>query len=370
MSCTNCFSGCTEITPDKCVRYTGPSIPSLEIDNGDPMLAVVSKITQYLTGTMDGTGVILDIQDDLCEVLETELSSLVTITLKDIVSAISKVLCVINSTVGGLTTFKNMLEAEYDDECLNLSPGYTLHDLIQAIITKLCDVDESFDALAASIDSTYLRKSEFNSYVSQYLSDNPPSQLIKDKLPPYVAVEYYGPLNVFDNTGAGTGIWDKIYLCNGNNGTPDKRGRVPVGAIVGVGGGAMDPTVDPGNGNPNYGLLSTQGSNTAVLTVQNLPAHNHPVTASFVGQEHQHFVVAAGRETNLSANNYVLKNYEQPSSDDDYDLHGTRTPANLGLTSKATPGGTVTVQVQNAGGGLPHNNIQPSLACYYIIHLP
>lgn len=31
MSCTNCFNGCTEITSDKCVRYTGTNIPELGI---------------------------------------------------------------------------------------------------------------------------------------------------------------------------------------------------------------------------------------------------------------------------------------------------------------------------------------------------
>ena len=31
MSCTNCYNGCVEIVSDKCVRYTGDSIPSLEI---------------------------------------------------------------------------------------------------------------------------------------------------------------------------------------------------------------------------------------------------------------------------------------------------------------------------------------------------
>ena len=46
---------------------------------------------------------------------------------------------------------------------------------------------------------------------------------------PYTVVEYYGPLTYFDNTGAGQGDWDRIFLCNGLNGTPDKRGRVAVG---------------------------------------------------------------------------------------------------------------------------------------------
>jgi hypothetical protein len=51
MSCTNCFNGCSEITSDKCVKYTGADIPALGIQNGDTLEFVEQTLAQFLIST-------------------------------------------------------------------------------------------------------------------------------------------------------------------------------------------------------------------------------------------------------------------------------------------------------------------------------
>lgn len=54
-----------------------------------------------------------------------------------------------------------------------------------------------------------------------------------------------------------------------------------------------------------------------------------------------------------------------------YRLGGVTTPApTVGLTSNNQTGITVATTVTNVGGGLGHNNVQPSIGCYYIMYIP
>jgi microcystin-dependent protein len=107
---------------------------------------------------------------------------------------------------------------------------------------------------------------------------------------------------------------------------PDFRGRVPVGVGTGTGGGAS------GNGAPTGGSALTArsladwiGEETHVLSTTEMPSHTHPCGASV-------------------------------------SMTGGATPV-VGATqsSFATTGAT--------GGGSAHNNIQPTLAIEFIIHI-
>lgn len=62
-------------------------------------------------------------------------------------------------------------------------------------------------------------------------------------------------------------------LCDGQNGTPDLRNRF----IVGTG--------------PNYQLNATGGTDTITLTKDNMPAHDHKLTANDFNQENDNIVV-------------------------------------------------------------------------------
>lgn len=99
---------------------------------------------------------------------------------------------------------------------------------------------------------------------------NMPDELI----PSGVILMWSGDLKLFDETGKGKE--DKRMkqwaLCNGNNGTPDLRGRF----VVGYDPGKAKKPVSAENKQENYGTLgNTGGSNTHRLTKAELPRHHH-----------------------------------------------------------------------------------------------
>ena len=173
---------------------------------------------------------------------------------------------------------------------------------------------------------------------------------------PYSVVPYFGPLSNFNGTGAGTGDWLKIYLCNGQNGTPDLRGRTLVGTTTGMFGGPLAPAVDfniPGSGNPNYTLGSVVGANQVTLGVTQIPSHTHVATAVVTDPGHTHNL-----KVNTNAAGSGFPAFEAASS--------------LGNFATDSAQTNITVAVSNApiGGGLGHTNIQPSIGSYFIIYLP
>jgi microcystin-dependent protein len=380
MSCDNCFNGCNDISPDKCIKYTGPTISSLDITSGDTMQSVIGKITTNLITSLDGTGVVPIIDDGIiCSLLSPYLPPSGTITIVDYTVALILGVCNLQEQVTVNTDALTTLNANYTISCLEgVSSSTDTHDIVQAIITKLCSLNTSFSALVANLPSTYVSLSNLNTLIQAYLDDISSATAVKNKMVPYAAVEYYGPLTYFDLTGAGTGDWEEIYLCNGNNGTPDKRGRVAVGTTIGMGGGAFSATVDPGiAGNPNYALYGTGGDNTIVLTQSHMPAHSHSTSVSLTDPSHFHYVAGNTRSAgssglvDVSASTYVASFVDSGVSDNyKYQFLGTSTAASIGRSSVASTGITASVTNPSVGGGTAHSNIQPVLACHYIIHIP
>jgi microcystin-dependent protein len=190
------------------------------------------------------------------------------------------------------------LEGPYTIDCLDsVTANSGTHAILQAAINKICGLEIDLTALALDVDTNYVKLADLNSLIAAYLASVGTSTKYYNRMIPYTVVEYYGSLTGnFDVTGAGiVGTdWEKIYLCNGNNGTPDKRGRVPVGATTGMGGGSFNPAVDPGvAGNPSYALLGTAGSNTVTLSATEIPAHSHLATATVTDPGHLHTIAYA-----------------------------------------------------------------------------
>jgi microcystin-dependent protein len=199
-----------------------------------------------------------------------------------------------------------------------------------------------------------------------------PSTKHYKKMVPYTVVEYYGSLTAFDGSGAGTGDWEQIYLCNGKNGTPDKRGVVGVGVTDGtMKGDPMPSLTNPTTaGNPTYTLKGTQGSNIVTLTTAQMPSHNHAgSSASSTTSDHFHYMSSLGGSAALTTSNFVSQGFST-GGNLGYSLVGTNTPATLGKTSNASATTTTTVTLAAQGGGEAHNNVQPGLGCYYIMYIP
>jgi microcystin-dependent protein len=337
----------------------------LGIKTGDSLSYVEQALITFLTSTLDGTGIILPINPQIiCEIVSKNLVSCEDLSLPNVISAIIKAVCELDTRVTALEDDFAALEASYSVGCLTGVTGSSgTHAILQAVITKLCGLEVELDALSLNVSTNYVKLSDLNSLIAAYLTSVGTSTKYYNRMVPYGVVEFYGSLTgKFDGTGAGiVGTdWEKIYLCNGNNGTPDKRGRVPVGATTGMGGGSFNPAVDPGvAGNPSYALLGTAGSNTVTLSATEIPAHSHLATATVTDPGHLHTISYAHGEADQN---------EPGAYGDLMDMNGIKSSSTS--TNTAFTGVSVAVSVGSTGGGLAHANYQPGLGCYYIMYIP
>lgn len=368
-NCSNCFNGCAEIVSDKCVRYTGVDVAVLGIKNGDSLSFVEQALVTFLTSTLDGTGIHLDISSQIiCELVNKNLVECEGLSLPNVIEALIKSICELGTGVSSLEASSEALEADYTIECLTgVTPTSGTHAILQATITKLCSVEVALNALALNVSTNYVKLADLNTLIQNYLNSISATTQQYTKMVPYTVVEYYGPLSNFDGSGKGLASagFDKIYICNGQNGTPDKRGRVGVGAIQSVpGGGPLDPEVTPSVTSPNYSLNDKAGTNAVTLTTAQIPAHTHSINFNDPG----HFTdikVSGSISTSwpsTTGSSSPLTSVENVS----VATSGTASVATT--TTKAFTG--ITVGVNNTGGGTSHNNIQPVLACYYIMYIP
>lgn len=362
-TCSNCYNGCAEIVSDQCVKYTGVDVPMLGVTKGDSLSYVEQAIITFLGSTLDGSGIKITLDEaDYCAAVSTYLQSCQDVTALDLFRAIVKATCAIKTQVDANSAALGVVETAYTPGCVTAVTGTEgTHDVLQAVINKLCTIDTALTALALDVDTNYVKIADFDSLVASYISGLPTSTQHYTKMVPYTIVEYYGSLANFDGTGAGLGDWVNIYLCNGLNNTPDKRGRVSVGAISGVPGGTLAAEVNPASSpfNPNYALGSTTGTNSITLTSNEIPSHTHVATVTDPG--HKHSTVGSAWYWfgttglgNLSSNNDAVR---QTSSNRTQDA----------LTTNTTG---ITVSNSSTGGGNAHNNIQPTIAVHYIMYIP
>lgn len=383
MSCNNCYNGCVETTSDKCVRYTGNDVEDLSINTNDSLFVVEQALIDAVVSFLDGTGIDITIDPTAyCDLVVDYLPTCKPIcsppTAVELFEALVKAACDLQTQVDAIDATLTTLNADYTIGCLTgVTASSDTHAIVQAVITKLCQLGVDLAALALDVDTNYVKISDVNSYIAAYIAANPPvlnpSANNYERMVPYVAYEYYGSLTGFNPSGVGSGVWQKVYLCNGLNGTPDKRGRVAVGAIVNMGtntlSAAVDPVVDPAY-NPNYTVNQILGSNSVTLLSTQIPAHTH--NNSIDNPTHTHFTAADVTDVSgtLPTATSAMAKASTFSGDEEYALRSSATPnATLGLTSPSALGLTLT-NVANTGGGNPHDNKQPVIAAYYIMYIP
>jgi microcystin-dependent protein len=374
MSCSNCYNGCPEILSDQCVKYTGIDIPVLGIKNGDSLSYVEQAIITFLTSTLDGSGIKVDIsQNIICQTVSKYLPTCGDLTVVDFITAIIKAACDIQ---GQVTTLKTSTESEIDDindtldelnatytgvgagTCLTSVNGNSgTHAIVQAVIDQLCNVT-----------NTYVQRADLDDLIAAYFASIPTGSKIYTRMVPYSVLPFYPTTSVmlnFDPTGAGTGDWEKIYLCNGLNGTPDLRGRVPVGATSGMAGNPLSPIVAPGGLNPNYALGNIAGANGVTLSTGQLPAHTHSASATSTStgtispNPHTHSFTYTGRTTSATIPSNTIGSADGPL---------TKTTSDQSLSVSITT--STTVNNANTGGNEAHSNVQPGIGVYYIIYIP
>lgn len=376
-TCSNCYNGCTEIISDRCVKYTGIDVPVLGIQTGDSLSFVEQALITFLTSTLDGTGVKIDLAPTvICDLVNQYLPTCKDLSIVDISKALIQAACDLQEQVDAIDATLTTLNADYNIGCLTgVTASSDTHAIVQAVINKVCQLQIDLNALVLDLTTNYISVNEINDYIAAYLNSIPGSKLVSNKMIPYTAIPFFPTpaflAGKFDGTGAGIGDWDKIYLCNGLHGTPDLRGRALVGTTIGMGGGTFNPAVDPAiPGNPNYSLGTTSGVNQVILTPQQIPSHTHTPTVTLTDPKHRH----------KFSDNSTSPTNSLRSSNDIVPL--TTTPPNaqingqgIGLgqiyqTSAESTGITVSVSNANTGGDLPHTNIQPVVGSYYIMYIP
>lgn len=390
MSCESCYNGCVETVSDQCVRFTGIDSVPLDIQSGDNLQTVIDNIISSLVPLLVGEGDRITLSASIrCAIVNGYLPAPVATdqwTSEQIFQALVKVVCNLQTQVTSVANSIATLNADYTIGCLTgVTASSDTHDIVQAIINKLCATVAELAALELDVATNYVKLADLDALIAAYLASQSGGSSNQQylKMVPYVAYEYYGPLTNFDGTGAGlnsAGFY-KVYLCNGLNGTPDKRGRVAVGAIdnvppIGVG---LDAAVDPANpGNPNYALYNTAGANTIPLITSQLPSHSHvaSVVASGSTPDHTHIIMGGAGPGSGSVPNatQVASNETGQGGNSSYKI----LPANVqthnsGITS-ASGAGPVSLNIAvtnaNTGAGEAHANIQPVIAAYYIMYIP
>ena len=387
MSCTNCFNGCSEITSDKCVKYTGADIPTLGIQNGDTLQFVEQTLAEFLINALNGSGIKPNIDPTIiCSTVSANLPTCGEFTIIDLISGLIKSVCdlqeqidVIIVDVQEINSVLAELNAFYDipSSCFT---GVTIdaestHSVLQALLDRFC-------ALVISLPNTYVALNGpggIDDIINQALIDE---GLIGSatkqytKMIPYVAYPWFAPLSYvtgkFDINGAGlAGLeFENVYFCNGNfPNVPDLRGRVLAGVTTGMGGGAMDVEVNPSTvGNPNYQAtpsFTKTGVNFVTLGINEMPQHYHTNTAVSTATAHNHdsmlfssnlkAISSVGTGTIASGRGV---NSNSPSSQ------------NAIKTSEEVVSISTTVTIDPTGQNGAHTNTQPTIGCYYIMYIP
>lgn len=339
MACKDCYTGCGQIYSDKCIKYTGPEIPLLGICTGDSLSAFEASVVEKLESLVDGTGIdlssvtldcafisnILGSQDkDLVNVLQTLISA--SCTLRELVQDIQDE---INTTYS------------YDFKCVTVGGTQSTADIIQGIINKLCALNTS----VTTIQSDFVTKAGLCTAVQACLTSATAD--FSSRMVPYSILPYYGSLTNFDSSGKGLSAngFNKIYLCNGNNGTPDLRGATLIGATAGVPGAAYPQITDPTITGINPAKGELLGETKHTLIVEEMPTHSH--TVNDPGHSHKFD---------------GLKNAGHPGGSSQTNL---RDYSLLDTQSSQTG-----ISINSTGNSQPHNNIQPSKAVHFIIFLP
>jgi microcystin-dependent protein len=347
MACTDCFNGCGTPISDECVKYTGPNIPLLGVSTGDPLSKLEAEIVAKLAEFAEGEGILLSDIDLKCDYLETLFGCCQDKTLVNLIQLLVDASCNLKTLIDALAAATNS-PYTFNVQCLTgLSSSSTRDDILQAVIDKLCSVSATVD----TIYGDYVKATDLDSLIASYLASATVPQY--SKMIPYVAYEYYGSLAFFPG-GIGSGNWQKIYICNGQTVgtfvTPDKRGRVAVGAIQGVPGGALDSAVDPtipANAGTNYSIGQKWGSSYVTLTTNQMPAHTHTV----IDPGHSHNLVFGDFDARVDGNS------------------GGQLEIGTNIT-RTTYAATTGISINSAGLSQSHENRQPSIAAYYIMYIP
>jgi len=359
---------CPDPVSSNCVKYEGDSIPILGICTGDTITEVEQVIINKLLDITSGTGIVLSsVTLDNCQYLKTIFAGKDK-TLANLLQLLIDSECNLKSLIDQINaklepTGNNFI---FDLKCVTVTANpIKTEDVLQGTINVLCALKTQVDNIASNQNNTQIINDTAGNLLKNAIvgctginvtgSGASVKIELSGMVPPYVALPYFGPTSYFDGDGKGlpNTQYCKFRLCNGKGGTPDMRGVVPIGAIQGVQGGALNPIVDPtGDASLNYAMGQIAGRNKATLNTNNIPAHVHPVNDP--GHSHVATVfywtdrVQGGSGGTISTTNVDGR---------------TATITVSSSTTGITVGANVTTTQ-------PISLVQPVMPCYFIMLIP
>jgi len=364
------ISTCLDPISSDCVKYQGIPDELLGICTGDTITEVEEAIIKRLkTLSFDGKDItlnslILDVCNDIKQLVGNQPK-----TVLNVIQALVQYACILKSRVDSIQTTitGNLGSGTIDFKCIPAPSQFSFTNVIQNIITAHCNLKTAVDQIISNSGSTTIIDGRIFNSLNSLIStpggnglkktvnttNQQVSYSITGVVPPYTALEYYGPLSYFDSTGKGlpNTPYEGWYLCNGLNGTPDKRGLVSVGAIQGVPGGALSPNVNPANdASMNYSVGQIGGNTKVTLSRANLP--DYQMAGNVAGSFNIGVWVKAGRCQESSSKIRVYG----PNAD-------CMDPQAETLSGSLS--GTTTVNL--GGGGQAIDVRQPFIACNYIM---
>lgn len=143
-----------------------------------------------------------------------------------------------------------------------------------------------------------------------------------------------------------------------NFGLPQLNGRVAVGQGQALGSGV------------HWAMGSIMGSDSHTLTLNEMPAHSH--SASFIpnalGQASLQASTGLGESATPRNGDYLAQSVAGPSpADQPEKIYSSTLESPVNLSGLSIPAETGSVTVNQSGGSLPFNILQPSLGVNYSI---
>lgn len=240
MPCKNCrYDYIIKATSSE-ISFQGDPVEELDICLNDSLTYVMDIVLAKIKDLLKGRGIVLDdltISD--CEYIE-DLLGADEKNLLNILRVYKEAICELKEasdlTIANMEAFTNV--ALYTLGCLPpqdpCGDPYTFKELIQAIITKLCELNTQFESIAETILDA-IEEGTGNMLVGGAIiscgangivySGSGASAVVTFQalVPPNCPIIYTGSTAFFDGSGIGlpSTPYCGWYLCNGSNGTPN-----------------------------------------------------------------------------------------------------------------------------------------------------
>lgn len=316
------------ILPDRGVKYTGESIPSLGVCTGDYLDDIEDIIIKKIVDYSTGLGISLpDTDFTSCSFLNSFVSCCMEDkSLQGIIDGILKALCSLNTTTSSLQSSVTSITPNYviTPGCLTVANN-KIDTVLNALIVSYCSFVDKVTAIFGDLDNPVINNtviSQITDSVITTVFNNiqscSPQDITKTGTGINTIITVKGQVPIrsfmfgdwdasfFDNTGLGLpskGLcgWAE---CNGQNGTPDMRGFTFAMATNIASSVTLNNRVDPvinldADLATNIGDVRGEAKHLLTGPESALQPHTHPVN----DPGHQHKISALKNKASSGNNN-------------------------------------------------------------------